>query len=73
MGVMELSGRFPGAMALASPWSNPNTLGVPTFAVKPCIVSFRKKPASPAILLAPKFRPSEYVTATAFLCLSTTE
>ncbi|KAG1432894.1 hypothetical protein G6F57_022602 [Rhizopus arrhizus] len=70
---MELSERLAGAIALALPWIRPKTLGAPTLAVKPSIVSFRKKPASPATLPVPKRRPSEYVTDTALPAWSTIE
>ncbi len=54
VGLIELSGRLPGAMALVLPWTRPNMLGVPGLVVKSSISSLRKKPVSPAITLAPK-------------------
>ncbi len=53
VGLIELSGRFPGAMALVLPCTSPNRFGTPGFTVKSSISSLRKKPVSPAITLAP--------------------
>ena len=46
VGVMELSGRCPGAMALASDWIKPKSaLGTPGCVVKSSISSLNRKPA----------------------------
>ena len=55
VGVIELSGRLPGWIELASPWTRPKMFAVPDLAVKSSISSFRKKPVSPAMTLAPKY------------------
>ena len=54
VGVMELKGRLPGAIAFALPCTRPNKFGAPGLAVKSSISSFKKKPVSPAMTLAPK-------------------
>ena len=45
VGVMEESGRLPGAMALASAPTTPNWFGAPGLTEKSSISSFRRKPA----------------------------
>ena len=46
VGVMELRGRLPGPMALASDWIKPKrALGTPGWVVKSSISSLRRKPA----------------------------
>ena len=54
VGLIELSGRLPGAISLALPWTRPNMFGEPGLAVKSSISSLRKKPVFPAMTLAPK-------------------
>jgi hypothetical protein len=73
VGVMELKGRLPGAMAFAVPWTKPKRFGTPGFAVKSSISSFKKNPVSPAMTLAPKSSLMVKVTDTAFPWPSTTE
>ena len=53
VGLIELKGRLPGAIALVLPCTSPKRLGTPGFTVKSSISSLRKKPVSPAITLAP--------------------
>ena len=53
VGAMDDSGRLPGAMALASPWTSPNRLGVSGATVKSSISSFISTPVPGAITLAP--------------------
>ena len=53
VGLMELKGRLPGAMALALPCTSPKRLGVPGLMVKSSISPLRKKPVSPAMTFAP--------------------
>ncbi len=65
LGVMELRGRLPGAIALALPCTRPNMFAVPDLAVKSSISSFKKNPVSPAITLAPKSSLMVKVTDTA--------
>jgi hypothetical protein len=45
VGVIDDSGRLPGAMALASPPTTPNMLGAPGLAEKSSISSLSRKPA----------------------------
>jgi hypothetical protein len=54
VGVMELNGRLPGAIAFALPCTRPNRFAAPGFAVKSSISSFNRKPVLPAMTLAPK-------------------
>lgn len=42
VGVIDDSGRFFGAMALASPWTSPKALGTPTLLVKSSISSLSR-------------------------------
>ena len=43
---MEESGRLPGAMALAAPWTRPNMLATPGFIVKSSISSLSRNPSA---------------------------
>ena len=45
VGIIELSGRLPGAIVLASDCVKPNIFGEPGCAVKSSISSFKKKPS----------------------------
>jgi len=54
VGVMLLSGRFRGAIALASPPIRPYTFGTPGCAEKSSISSFKMIPVSPATSSEPK-------------------
>ncbi len=54
VGVIELKGRLPGAIALALPCTRPNPFGAPGLEVKSSISSFKKNPVLAAITLAPK-------------------
>src|ERR1700722_6630340 len=73
VGVMELKGRLPGAIALAGPWINPNMLGTPIFAAKSSISSFKRNPRAPAVTWEPKLSLRGVGTDTAFPSESTTE
>ena len=44
VGVIDDNGRFPGAIALASPWISPNMFLAPTIAVKSSISLFSRIP-----------------------------
>src|SRR6266403_2180811 len=73
VGVIELSGRCPGAMAFASDCINPNSaFGTPGCVVKSSISSFSKNPAV-LVTCDPYQLFSVYVLATAFPAASTTE
>src|ERR1700677_1714480 len=73
VGVMELKGRLPGAMALAGPWMRPNMLGAPILEAKSSISSFKRKPREPAVTWEPKLSLRVVVTETALPSASTTE
>src|ERR1700677_376312 len=73
VGVMELKGRLPGAMALAGPWMRPNMLGAPILEAKSSISSFKRNPRAPAVTWEPKLSLRVVVTETAFPSESTTE
>ncbi|MCY1311659.1 hypothetical protein D9M70_619870 [compost metagenome] len=53
VGLIELSGRLPGAMALASPCTRPYMLGTPILEVKSSISLFSSTPVLSAVTLAP--------------------
>ena len=53
VGIMDDSGRLPGAMALRSPCTRPNMLGVPGFEAKSSISSLRRKPAPGTVMALP--------------------
>src|ERR1700685_2327736 len=73
VGVMELSGRLPGAIALAGPWMRPNMLGTPIFEAKSSISSLSRKPSDADVTCEPKLLFRVVVTETAFPSASTTE
>src|SRR5713101_5102308 len=73
VGVMELRGRWPGEMALASDCISPKrAFGTPGCVVKSSISSFSKNPAV-LVTCDPYQLFSVYVLATAFPAASTTE
>ena len=53
VGLIDDSGRLPGAIALASPCTRPYRLGTPILAVKSSISSFSSTPVPAAVTLAP--------------------
>ena len=53
VGVIELSGRLPGAMALASPCTSPYRFGVPGLLVKSSISLLSTMPVPAAVTRAP--------------------
>ena len=53
VGLIEDSGRLPGAIAFLAPCTSPNMFGVPGRVVKSSISLLRKNPVSPAMTLAP--------------------
>ena len=53
VGLIELKGRLPGAIALASPWTSPYMLGSPAFALKSSISLLSRTPVPAAMTLAP--------------------
>ena len=54
VGLIDDSGRLPGAMLLAVPCTSPYRFFSPTLTVKSSISSLRKKPVPGAIPTAPK-------------------
>src|SRR5208337_1673760 len=73
VGVMELRGRLPGPMALASDWIRPKrALGTPGCVVKSSISLLSKKPAE-EVTCEPYLSFSVVVQATALPAASTTE
>ena len=54
VGLIEESGDFPGATALASPCTSPYMLGVPGFAVKSSISLLSRTPVPSATMPVPK-------------------
>jgi hypothetical protein len=58
VGVMELSGRLPGAMALAGPWIKPKPLGTPILLAKSSISSLSRKPRPATVTPLPKVKLS---------------
>ena len=54
VGVMQESGRWPGAMALAALWMRPKALGEPGLEVKSSMVSLRRKPRGSMVMPEPK-------------------
>ncbi len=54
VGVMLDSMRLPGSMPFCGPWTRPNMLGAPTFAVKSSISLFRVTPVPGTMTLEPK-------------------
>src|SRR5271154_4336728 len=66
VGVMDDSGRFPGAMALKSPPTTPVPLGTPAFAAKSSISSFKRNPAPSTTTPDPNHPFNVYVLETAF-------
>ncbi len=73
VGVMLLSGRFPGAIALAVAPTSPKAFGVPGCAEKSSISLFRMMPVSPATTRDPKLVLIVVVQATALPCASMTD
>ena len=73
VGDMLLSGRLPGAMALASEPIRPKTFGTPGCAEKSSIVSLRMMPVSPATTIEPNVVLMLVVQATALPAASTTD
>ena len=53
VGLIELSGRLPGAIALASPCTRPKTLATPGLALKSSISLLSRTPVPAAVTLAP--------------------
>ena len=53
VGVIDESGRLPGAIALRSPCTSPYIFATPGFDVKSSISSFKRNPVSPATTPAP--------------------
>ena len=53
VGVIDDSGRLPGATALFGPSTNPNMLGEPGLAEKSSISSLRRMPVPAAVTCAP--------------------
>ena len=54
VGVIDDSGRLPGAIALASPCTSPNMLAAPGFTAKSSISLLSRKPVPGATTEAPK-------------------
>ncbi|MNT74346.1 hypothetical protein D3C72_2131570 [compost metagenome] len=73
VGVIELSIRFAGMMALASPPTKPYIFGEPGFTEKSSISLFNKKPAPLTTTVEPYDPFNVVVTETAFPALSTIE
>jgi len=65
VGVIELSGRLPGSILLASPCTRPYKFGTPGLAVKSSISSLSSTPVPLAVTRAPNQSFSVYVTAMA--------
>ena len=53
VGVIDESGRLPGAIALASPCTRPNMFGVPGLAEKSSISLFSRKPSPGTVMPLP--------------------
>ena len=73
VGLMELSGVLPGAIAFAAPCTRPNMLGDPGLLVKSSISLFSRTPVPGATRWMPNQSFSVYVTETAFPSWSMTE
>ena len=54
VGVIDESGRLPGVMELAGPWSRPNMFFTPTLAVKSSISLFMRMPVPGMVTPLPK-------------------
>ncbi len=53
VGVIDDSGRLPGAIAFASPWTRPNMFAVPGFDAKSSISLLSRKPSPGTVMPLP--------------------
>ena len=72
-GVIELNGRLPGAIALASPPIRPNAFGTPGLIEKSSISLLSNTPVPRATIPEPKFKFNVYVQLTTLPAVSITE